>query len=134
MKELSKNNDLKIKWYSNDILINELRVTSYYPYEVCLLHEVRVASYCLLHKLWVTLCIWVTSYCWVHGLRVTFFIRVTSCCLLHKLWVTFYIWVASCCLLHEFRVTFCIQVTSCCLWHKLLFWEFFVNMKNVSKI
>ena len=62
-----------------DILINELRVTSY-----CLLHELRVTfiarvtGYCLLHKLRIT--VYCTSYelLVAYELGVNFCMRVTS--------------------------------------------------------
>ena len=79
--------------FSSDILINELRVTSYYLYELSSLHE----------------------------LRVTFYMQVTSYSLLHELRFTMWIRVTSYCLLHELRVTFCMRVASHCLLRELLF-------------
>ena len=47
-------------YFKGDIPINELRVVSYYPYELHLLYQLRVnfcmpvTSYFILHELWVT--------------------------------------------------------------------------------
>ena len=76
-------------------------ISSYekYPYELRLLHVlrvtffIRVTSYCLLNKLQVTFIWRVTGYCLSHELRVTFCIRVASYCLLHELRVNFQLWV-----------------------------------------
>ena len=76
----------------SDIVINELRVTSYELISLQVAFIARVTSYELfsLHELRVTFCIRVTSYCLLHELRVTFITRVTNYCLLHKLRVTVY--------------------------------------------
>ena len=104
-----------------DILINELRVTSYKLLSWRVAFIARVASYelFLLQELRVTFCIQFTSYCLLHELRVTFYVRFTSYCLFHELRVTFITQVTSYYLLHELRVTFCIRFTSYCLLHEL---------------
>ena len=91
----------------SDILINELRVTSYELISLRVAFIARVSSYdlVLLHKLQVTFCIRVTNYCLLHKLRVTFYMRVTSYCLFHELRVTFIARVTNHCSLHELRVT-----------------------------
>ena len=67
-----------------DILISELRVTSYKLIALPVELIARVKSYelFLLHELLVTFSIRVTSYYLLHELRVTFYIRVTSYCFL----------------------------------------------------
>ena len=100
----------------------KLRMASHYPYEPCLLHELRVTVYS-------------TSY----ELLFAYELRVTFSCTTYEL-LSFHIAeVTSYYLLHELRVTFCIQVTSyyfitrvtflkifCFIYH----WPVF-NMKNV---
>ena len=95
-----------------DILINELRVTSYELISLRVAFFARVTSYelILLHELRVTICIRVTSYYLLGKLRVTFCIRVTSYCLLHELRVIFIARVSSYCLLRQLRVTFFMRV------------------------
>ena len=118
----------------SDILINELRVTSYELISLRVAFIARVSSYdlVLLHELQVTFCIRVTSYCLLHHkLRVTFYVRVTRYCLFHELRVTFIARVTSYCSLHELRVTiYCtiyellftyeLRVTVYCTSHELL--------------
>ena len=116
---------------NRDILINELRVTSYElislrvacivratSYELFLLHELRVifcmqvTSRCLLHELGVTFYIRVTSYCLLHELRVTFIARITSYCILHKLRVTVYCTSYELLFAYELRVNFYMRATT----------------------
>ena len=93
---------------SSDILMKELRLTSYELISLRVAFIARVTSYdlFLLYELRVIFCLWVTSYCLLHGLQVTFYIRVTNYCLLQELWVSFSIRVTTYCLLHELRVIF----------------------------
>ena len=96
-----------------DILISELRVTSYKLIALRVELIARVKSYelFLLHELLVTFSIRVTSYFLLHELRVTFYIRVTSYCLLPELRVIIIARVTSYCLFHKLRVT--VYCTSC---------------------
>ena len=108
----------------DDMLINELRVTTYYPYELRLLYDLRVTfcvevtNYCLLYELLFTYKLRLTVYCTIddllllHELQITFCIRVTSYCLLHKLRVTLYCTSFGLLLLHELRAVCYIRITS----------------------
>ena len=98
----------------SDIVINELRVTSYELISLQVVFIARVTSYELfsLHELRVTFCIRVTSYCLLHELRVTFITRVTNYCLLHKLRVTVYYTSYELLFAYELRVHLYMQVKS----------------------
>ena len=69
-----------------DILINELRVTSSYPYKLHLLHELRITIYfsCTSYELLFPCEIRVTVYCTIYELiltyelRANFYVRVMS--------------------------------------------------------
>ena len=76
-----------IKESESDILINELRVTSYHPFELRLLHELQVKSYC-----------YCTSYelLFASSYKLLFIARVTSYELLFIERVTTYFLTMSC--------------------------------------
>ena len=81
-------------WYANQ------RVTTYYPYELRLLYDLRV-----------TFCVEVTNYCLLYELRVTFYIQVTTYCLLHDWRFTFIARVTNYFLHSSYELLFIAQVT-----------------------
>ena len=114
------------KLCDGDILINELRVTSYElislrvafiarvtSYELRVIFIARVTSYFLHRSFELLFIARVTSYFLHTSYELLFIARVTSyfCCTCYEL--LFIVRVTSYCLLQELRVTFCIRVTSC---------------------
>ena len=118
----------------SDIVINKLRVTSLYSYELRLLHDwrARIYFYCTSHEL-----LFDTSYklLLLHELQVTFYMRFTSCFyfasyeplldasyeLLFIPRVAFYLWVTSCFYFTSYEILFTyeLQVTFDCANYEL---------------
>ena len=88
-----------VPWYTNQ------RVTSYYPYELSLLHELRVASYYLLHS---------------------YELRVTVCCMSYELLFAYELWVTAYCSSYELRFACELRVTVYCA--SYFFKDFFVTL------
>ena len=105
----------------SDILINELGVSSYYPYKLHLLHKLRVMSnfYCTSYELLFTHKLQVTIFCTSYKLIFIQVLRFAFCCTNYELLLTQELPLTVYCTSYELRVTFCVRVASYFLLHKL---------------
>ena len=80
---------MKLHWKTmiGDIIINKLRVTSCYPYQSRLLHELRVLSYfcCTSYELLFAWDLRVTVYCTSYELLFAYELQVTVYCTNYEL-------------------------------------------------